>query len=148
MSKTNKEIAWTFIEFIWNARQLDQIEDFISDDYQDFSLLPAIPPTRDGLRMWIENTSIAFDHKTNIESIVEEGDVVAARISFNVTHIGVWRGIEPTGRTVSVKGFRFFRLANQKIVAHWALIDGEALQRALSDQHNGCVLPAKERPVL
>ena len=135
---SNKEIIRSFIECVWNGRQLDQINEFISCDYQDFSFLPAIPPTKAGLRSWIENTSAAFDHKTTIESILQEADEVAVRITFEVKHIGVWRNIAPTGRTIAIKGFRFFRLTNNKITHHWALIDGEALQTALTDQYHGC----------
>lgn len=136
--KSNKEIVTSFIQSVWNLRQLERIDDFVSDNYRDFSFLPAIPPTRDGLRMWIENTTVAFDHHTTIESMIEEYDQVAVRISFEVRHIGTWRGIAPTGRTTSVKGFRFFKLEGGKISQHWALLDGEALQTALTDQYHGC----------
>lgn len=139
--KSNKEIVNQFIQTIWNSRQLDQINEFIADDYQDYSFLPAIPPTRDGLKLWIENTSRAFDHKTIIDSSIEEGDYVAVRVTFYATHIGKWRNVEPTSRTASVKGFRFFRLNDGKIRQHWGMIDGEALQTALTDQHHGCMIP-------
>jgi predicted ester cyclase len=142
--KTNKEIVCSFIESVWNAQQFQKINDFVSDQYRDHSFLPVVPPTRDGLKLWIQNTSVAFRHKTTIESVVEEADQVAVRITFEVAHIGTWRNIPPTGRTTSVKGFRFFRLENQKITEHWALIDGEALQTALTDTYHGCEIPSKQ----
>lgn len=140
--KSNKEIVQAFIESVWNLRQLEKIGDFVSEHYRDFSFLPSIPPTREGLKSWIENTSAAFQHKTSIESIICEGNEVAARITFEVRHIGTWRNIGPTGRTISVKGFRFFKLHSGKIIQHWALIDGEALQTALTDQYHGCEIPS------
>jgi predicted ester cyclase len=139
--KNNKEIVKSFIESVWNLRQLERIDDFVSGNYRDFSFLPAIPPTRDGLRTWIENTTSAFDHHTTIESMIAEGDQVAVRISFKVKHIGTKRGIDPTGRTTTIKGFRLFMLEGEKISQHWALIDGEALQTALTDQYHGCEIP-------
>ena len=140
-ARSNADVVKHYIRSIWNARQLDRVDEFVADEYCDFSFLPAIPPTREGLKIWIENTSLAFDHETVIEAIVEEADHVAVRLTFTVKHIGKWRGIAPTYKTVSVKGFRFFRLRDQKIVQHWALIDGEALQTALTEQHHGCEIP-------
>lgn len=139
--KSNTEIVRSFIESIWNARELDRMSEFVSDHYRDYSFLPAVLPTKEGLKVWIESTSAAFDHNTRIESVIQEGDQVAVRITFEVTHIGKWRNIPPTGRVTSVRGFRFFRLENQKITHHWALIDGEALQTALTDEYHGCEIP-------
>ena len=136
--KTNTEIVSSFISTIWNAKVLDRIHEFISEDYLDHSFLPAVPPTRAGLKTWIENTSLAFDHHTTIESSIAKDYHVALRITFEAKHIGKWRNIEATGRSVSVKGFRFFRLREKKIIEHWALIDGESLQTALTDQYHGC----------
>jgi predicted ester cyclase len=140
LKSTNKQIVLNYIETVWNGRRLDEIDHFISAGYEDHSLINAIPPNRNGLRIWIENTSKAFDHKTTVETIVAEGDDVAVRVSFEVNHIGVWRGIEPTNKRVVVKGFRFFCLRDGKIVSHWALIDGEALQTALTEQPHGCAI--------
>lgn len=138
---SNSEIVRNYIETVWNSRALDQIDKFIAVDYQDFSFLPTVPPNPNGLRFWIENTSRAFDHTTTIESIIQEHDQVAVRISFTAKHIGPWRNIHPTSRTVTVKGFRFFQLKDRMIIRHWALIDGEALQTALTGEHHGCELP-------
>ena len=137
-ARSNTEIVKDFIQCVWNSGALDRIPEFIADDYHDFSFLPAVPPNRDGLTFWIENTSRAFDHTTTIESTVEEKDQVAVRISFTAKHIGPWRNLPPTSRTVTVKGFRFFQLKDRKIFRHWALIDGEALQTALTDEYHGC----------
>lgn len=139
--KSNKEIVQAYIESVWNLRQVDRIDEFVDSNYRDYSFLPAIPPTIDGLKTWIENTTLAFDHKTLIESVIEEDDQVAIRITFEVRHVGKWRNIDPTSRMVSAKGFRFFKLKDQKITHHWALIDGEALQTALTDQYHGCEIP-------
>lgn len=141
MSLRNKEIVLDYIETVWNQRKLDQLEQFVSDDYKDHSIIPAIPPNRTGLKLWIESTSKAFEHNTVVETVLQDNDDVAVRLSFQATHIGSWRGIEPSGRQATVKGFRFFKLRDGKIIAHWALLDGEALQTALTDKPHGCAIP-------
>ena len=74
---------------------------------------------------------------------------VAIRLTFEVRHIGNWRGIEASGKEVRVKGFRFFRIEHGKIAEQWALIDGESLQASLTEASHGCEclyrLPARER---
>lgn len=137
----NKQLVMEYIESVWNQREMAAIDRYVSDDYRDHSFLPAIPPDKTGLQNWIKGTSDAFDHTTTIESIVAENDEVAIRITFKAVHKGKWRNILPTQREAVIKGFRFFKLKAGKIVEHWALIDGEALQTALTEQHHGCMLP-------
>ena len=69
---------------------------------------------------------------------MEENDEVAVRTLFKSEHIGPWGGISPTLRETVVKGFRHFKVGYEKIVAHWALLDGEALQNSLTATNNAC----------
>lgn len=140
-AENNKKVVHEYIQTIWNQRKIESIDRFIADDYVDHSFVPAVPPTKNGLKFWIRNISEAFEHVTTIESIVAEGDEVAIRLSFAARHIGKWRNIEATNRKVKVKGFRVFKLRESKIIAHWALLDGESLQSALTDKEHGCTLP-------
>ncbi|HWI93636.1 MAG TPA: ester cyclase [Flavisolibacter sp.] len=115
MTNKNKQTVERFIQEVWNNRNFDVLDEVLHPDYQDHSFLPSVPPTKEGLKFWIQNTSDAFDHKTHIESIVSEGNHVAIRIRFSVTHIGTWRGVAPTGRQANIKGFRFFTLKDGKL---------------------------------
>ncbi|HEY0652544.1 MAG TPA: ester cyclase [Chryseosolibacter sp.] len=137
---SNQQIILDYIQTVWNERSLDQLERFVSQSYVDHSFIPAVPPTRDGLKLWIQSTSKAFDHRTKVEAVVADDDQVAVRVSFHAKHIGEWRGIKPNGVTVVVRGFRFFQLRDGKIIAHWGMIDGEGLQTALTNERHGCSL--------
>jgi predicted ester cyclase len=48
-----------------------------------------------------------------------------------LTHRAEWRGIPATGKQVEISGYRTYRLEGDKIVEHWALIDGDSLERQL-----------------
>jgi predicted SnoaL-like aldol condensation-catalyzing enzyme len=137
---TNKQTVHRFIEEVWNHEHFDVLDELLHPDYRDHSFLPSVPPTKEGLKFWIQNTSIAFNHRTHIESFVAEGDQVAVRIRFDVTHVGTWRGIEATGKQANIKGFRFFTFKDGKIATQHALIDGEALQTELTQVYKGCEL--------
>lgn len=140
MSNKNKQTVERFIEEVWNNKNFDLLDELLHPDYRDHSFIPSVPPNKEGLKFWIQNTSAAFDHETQIESIVAEGEQVAVRIRFTVTHIGKWRGLKPKGKQVSIKGFRFFAFKEGRIIAHHALIDGEALQTELTEVYKGCEL--------
>jgi hypothetical protein len=53
-------------------------------------------------------------------------------------HIGTWRGIEPTNAEIYTVCFRYFKLADNKIVEPYALIDGNAVANQLKEATHGC----------
>jgi predicted SnoaL-like aldol condensation-catalyzing enzyme len=141
MSTTsNKILVREFIRQVWNERKLELIDHFIHADYHDHSFIPAIPTNKEGLLQWVAAISASFDHQTVIASMVAEDDMVAAHILFKVKQVGKWRNIEPSGKEAEVKGFRHFRVKDGKIAEHWALLDGEALQTALTNTVHGCAV--------
>jgi predicted ester cyclase len=120
-----------YIEQIWNNQRFDLLNEFIHDDYRDYSLPKALTPDHTGLKAWIEATSNAFTHRTMIEEQVTEDNKSMIRIKMVLTHIGKWRNIEPTGRLVTIQGFRSFVIKDGKIAEHHALINGEAIESQL-----------------
>jgi predicted SnoaL-like aldol condensation-catalyzing enzyme len=138
MNTENSIIVTNFIEEIWNQNQFDKMNNYLSDDFIDHSLLPSLPPNKQGMKLWIGATGKSFEHKTIIDDMVCEQNKVMIKISMQMKHIGVWRDIEPTHLDISTVGFRYFQLANGKINAHWALIDGNAIEQQLKDSSAGC----------
>lgn len=136
----NKTLVSEFVHQIWNERNLAVLDQFIHSDYHDHSFIPSIPTTKAGLVQWIGAISASFDHRTVIVSLIAENDMVSAQISFQVKQIGLWRNIKPSGKKAEVKGFRQYRIKDGKIVEHWALLDGEALQTALTETVHGCAV--------
>lgn len=140
---TNKSIISEFIEVIWNENQLDKIDGYLTNDYEDHSLLPSLPPNKEGTLIWINATGKSFKHKTIIDDMVCEDDKVVLKITMRLKHIGVWRNIHPTQLEFSVGGFRYYKLKDGKIKAHWALIDGNAIEHHLKDKNSSCNVPHK-----
>jgi steroid delta-isomerase-like uncharacterized protein len=71
------------------------------------------------------------DLTITIEDLIAEGDKVVTRLTARGTHQGTFRGIAPTGRVVSWTGIRIFRIAEGKIVEHWANWDDLSLLQQL-----------------
>lgn len=127
-----------FIDQIWNERAFEKFDDFLHADFVDYSLPPLLPAGREGTQKWIVNTGLSFEHQTVVEAQVTEDDSSIVRIKMKLKHIGVWRDIEPTGIDLQITGFRHFKFKNGKIIGHWALIDGQAIENQLKNASHGC----------
>mgnify|MGYP006291199071 CR=1 FL=1 len=52
-----------------------------------------------------------------VTTVMEDGDAVMAAWEARGTHEGTFRGIEPTGREIDVRGFSYRRAAAGRFVA-------------------------------
>lgn len=131
------KVVTDFIEHIWNQRDFDKLDKFIHQDFIDHSLSPALPANKEGLKKWVMGTGLSFEHTTIIEDHVLEGDKCILKIKMNLKHIGNWRGIEPTGAELHTTGYRHFKLKDNRIIEHWALIDGQTIENELTKASHG-----------
>lgn len=134
----NSMLVQQFIDQIWNNQAFEKLDSFLHPDFKDYSLLPMLPPDKEGTKKWIISTGEAFEHHSTIETQVTEGTQSMVKIKMALKHIGTWRGIEPTGIELVTNGYRHFTLANGKIIEHWALIDGQIIENALKMPSRGC----------
>jgi steroid delta-isomerase-like uncharacterized protein len=66
-----------------------------------------------------------------VESIIAEGDTVAARVVWRGVHKGPWRGIAPTGKRFEFRGMTFWRICDGRIAERWAEVDFASLEKQL-----------------
>ena len=128
MRQANKPIVINFIEEIWNQKQFGKIDKYVSAHFIDHSLPPTFSANKDGMKLWIIGTGKAFEHKTIIDNIVSEGGQVMIKMKMQLKHIGVWREMPPTQLQIEATGCRLFHISRGKIMDHWALIDGSAIE--------------------
>ncbi|MFA5329970.1 MAG: ester cyclase [Prolixibacteraceae bacterium] len=138
MNSEKKSIITNFIEEIWNQNQFEKIDRYVSGDFIDHSLPPTLPANKDGMKLWIIGTGKSFEHKTIIEDMVCEDNKVMLKMRMQLKHIGTWRDIEPTHFEISTVGYRYYKLADGKIIEHWALIDGNSIENQLKEALHGC----------
>lgn len=134
----NSKLVAEFIEQIWNNRNFEKLTQFLHLEFIDNSLPPAMSKDIEGMKKWIIGTGVSFQHKTTITEQVTEGDKSIIKIRMDLKHIGLWRDIEPTGIEIATTGFRFFKIAEGKIIEHWALIDGQTIENQLKSATLGC----------
>lgn len=138
----NSVLVQKFIEQIWNKKSFEMLDDFLHPAFKDYSLLPILSPDKEGLKKWITATGISFEHKTVIEDQVTESDQIMIKIKMKLKHIGIWRGIEPTGIELSTTGYRHFKIKDDRIIEHWALLDGETIENKLKEATHNCTISA------
>ena len=71
------------------------------------------------------------DHHMRIDHLVVDGDHAAYRIIHRVKHTGMFLGIEPTGREVTITMANFARFEGDKIAELWTIWDSLVLLRQL-----------------
>lgn len=80
------------------------------------------PSAMRGTVQWL--VSQFADIRMEIESIIAEGDLVAARILSTGTNLGaVDGGPPPTGKSFAARQSHWFRIADGQLTEHWATRD-------------------------
>ena len=75
-------------------------------------------------RAWMAPFRESFpDVRMEVVQMVADGDTVAARFICSGTHLGTWRGHEPTGRRFRVDEVYFFEFSDGRIGKAWGLED-------------------------
>jgi predicted ester cyclase len=123
-SENNKNIVRRYRE-AHNSNQLDLLDDIVAMDLISHTLLPNVPRGLEGGKM-VHMGVIAScpDLQTTTEDLFADGDKVVERWSMSMTHTAEpFLGAPASGRRAQVTGTSIYRIANDKIVEHWANMD-------------------------
>ena len=117
----NKQAVRRLIEHVIGGGRLNLLDELCT------------PELAAGMRGWIEPFRASFpDVRMEIVELVEEGDSVAGRFKCSATHLGPWRGHEPTGRRFEdVDEAYFFRFREARLAEAWGLEDTPSRLRQL-----------------
>jgi steroid delta-isomerase-like uncharacterized protein len=122
--QTNKDIVRRYRE-AHNSNQLDLLDDIIAEDLISHNMVPGVPAGREGGKMVHQGVIASCpDLQTTTEDLIADGDKVVERWSMAMTHTGEpFLGAPASGRHVEVNGTSIYRIADGKIVEHWANMD-------------------------
>ena len=128
MSEANKVLVRRHFEEIFNRKNLEVCDEMMAEDYVEHAAAPfseSAPGRVDGpqaMRQSAEWLLAQFpDLHMTIEAILAEGDTVAVRILSEGTNLGSLNGVvPPTGKRFSARQSHWFRVADGKLVEHWA----------------------------
>jgi predicted ester cyclase len=128
MSDANKELARRYFEDIFNRRNFDVCDEILAEDYLEHAIAPfgKVEPGQvngpQALRQTAQWLLAQFpDMRMTIEALVAEGDTVAVRVFSQGTNLGKLNGaMPPTRRSFAARQSHWFRIADNKLVEHWA----------------------------
>ena len=131
-TEENKARVQRFYEEVFNRKNTAALDEFIDPQAVDHSAPPGAPGGIAGARQVAGMFLVAFpDVRFTVEDLIAEGDLVVARLTQSGTHQGIFLGIPPTGKRVTVTGIEIFRLAAGKIIEHWNSYDDLGLFQQL-----------------
>ncbi|HLE72793.1 MAG TPA: ester cyclase [Anaerolineales bacterium] len=119
----NKAAARSIVEGI-SRGDTSIIDELFTQNYEDRSAPPGIPPGREGTRQFLAALRSAFpDFKYTLEDEIAEGDTVVHRLTGRGTMQGEFLGMPPTGKQATWQEIHIGRFEDGKIAEHWATVD-------------------------
>ncbi|OLE17527.1 MAG: hypothetical protein AUI36_36385, partial [Cyanobacteria bacterium 13_1_40CM_2_61_4] len=108
----------------YNGNNLDELDALLSPDWETNAWPEGVPQSIDSAKAFYQAVLEVFpDIHYSTENLIAEGDHVVQRWTVTTTHKGEFIGLPPTGARVTVRGMSLFRIADGRIVEHWAFAD-------------------------
>jgi len=139
------EIVRRWNHEIWDRRNPAIIDQLAHEDYFNHSDQMG----KTGFKQMVQGIHGIFSNLTFVpQDQLTQGDKVVVRWTLRGVHSGVFMGIAPTGKEITIQGISIYRLAQSKIVEDWSASDMLPLLRQLGVQlclsdGNGGFFPLK-----
>jgi predicted ester cyclase len=128
----HKALIRRWFEEVWNQGREELIDELRAPDSVGIGLGETPVPVHglSGFKIFYHNLRSALpDLHVTVEHLLSEGDMVAARIQVEGTHMGPGLGVAPTGNAVKFSGILIARIADGRIAESWNNIDQLGLLR-------------------
>src|SRR6266568_843369 len=123
-TEANKASVRRFYDEVFNKKNRAAIDEFIDLSHVDHAAPPGTPGGLKGVKQTLTMYLTAFpDLHFTVEDLIAEGDKVVARLTTRGTQQGVFMGIPPTGKQVTVTAIDINRIVGDKSVEHWLNMD-------------------------
>ena len=127
----SKDIVREYIERVWNEGDVRALDELTTSTFT-YTLGGNPKRNRGEMRQFIEMIRVAFpDWRVQIVAIVSEKDVVVVQWEGRVTHKGVFHGIPPTNRQITVCGINIYHLKGDRIESEFEQMDSLGMLRQL-----------------
>jgi steroid delta-isomerase-like uncharacterized protein len=130
-AEANKRLVERFYEEVWARGNVEFADEVFADDYVRHDLRPSeAAPGAAGQAQIAQAFREAFpDLQWQVDLLLAEGALVAARWTASGMHTGAWAGVAPTGRRAEFSGVNVFRFGSDgKVIEIWNHRDDLGLQ--------------------
>jgi predicted ester cyclase len=124
-AEENKALVRHWIEEIDKADP-SVVAQYIAEDYVDHNPPPhpGLPPGQEGSRRAFElSLGVFSNYHHEIHHMIAEGDLVVTHLTGFGRHTGELLGMPASGKEIQMTGISIHRVANGKLVEHWAQFD-------------------------
>ena len=133
---TNEEILRTFMDLVWNKKDMETVERFVhpeytiyadtGDRYEGMTLDHAMYKER------LKDSFIPFpDMHFEILSAISDGDYVAINWIMTGTNLGKTGEMPPTGRPIRTMGMTQYHFNNGRVCGHSQVFDRTTVMKQL-----------------
>jgi serine phosphatase RsbU (regulator of sigma subunit)/ketosteroid isomerase-like protein len=134
-AEENKALVRRFLEEHMAKGNLDVIDELLSPDFVDRSLLPGQGPTREDFKRSVAEILTAYPVTSfTVEEQITEGDRVVTKYRQSAISRGELKGLPPTGDEETEEGIYIHRISGGKITEEWGIIDNRSAIEALAQQ--------------
>ena len=127
-----RELVQLFYEKFWNEVDLGIADEIL---HPDVTFRGSVGLGATGRREVCDYvlmvTTALSGYRCDVESLIADGERVAAKVRFSGNHTGEFLGYAPTGRRVEWVGAAFFSVERDKLRDVWVLGDLESLRAQL-----------------
>jgi len=133
----NKEkVLRSFIDSIWNNKQIDRVEEFVAPEY---SIHLDTGDPWEGKTLDYSEFKKRLDYSFNsfpdihfeITSAIEVIQHVAVTWNLTGTNLGEIQGFPPTGKKIKTKGMTIYHFSNNLISGHSQVFDQKTVIKQL-----------------
>ena len=116
---SNKGIVETLVSAIDQADEA-AVRNIVDEGLVSHGALGDVHGPDGFLGIMLQNVRGGFpDAHVELVTTIEEGDMVSFRLDGSGTHLGPFLGVEPTGKTIRIRGIHHVRIRDGRIVEHW-----------------------------
>ena len=131
MSLSNADLVRRHFEQMWNERDFAACDDLMAEDYLEHARAPfgtTEPGRVHGPTAMRETMNWLLgqfpDIHMQVDEVVADGDLVAARVRSTGTNLGKLNGVlPPSGKAFDAFQTHWFRVRDGKLAEHWATRD-------------------------
>src|SRR5580700_7154481 len=101
-----------------NEKRVELFDEFIHPEYNNHN--PQVQPGPAGVKAFFRHYLDAFpDTKVALEDVIEEGDRISARFTYNGTFTKPFMGYRPNSAPVELRSIDIWRVKDGKFAEHW-----------------------------
>lgn len=119
-SHANMDVVIQYINRVWNQKKLEELFDYLDDDYVDHSMPHVTFQNKEWLLLYLGELAQTVYHTTEIVGLTTLGELVICHIRITVSALCMTDVVDQ--ETEAFYGYRMFRIFYGKIAEHWEII--------------------------